>query len=51
MILLVRVTQWMEEYTMIVARIVAHLVHGAPFPQRIRLLILRRLHSVPVLRR
>ncbi|KAG6521214.1 hypothetical protein ZIOFF_018280 [Zingiber officinale] len=43
MILVSVVAELLEEYTALVARVLEQLVRGAPFPRRIRFLILRRL--------
>ncbi|XWS35304.1 hypothetical protein CRYUN_Cryun21dG0114500 [Craigia yunnanensis] len=44
MILVTNVAEVMEEYTVLLASVLEHLFHEAPFPRRIRFLILR---SVP----
>ncbi|CAI0441851.1 unnamed protein product [Linum tenue] len=46
MILVAVVAELLEEYTAVVARVLEHLLHGAPFPRRVRFLILRRLPFV-----
>ncbi|XVF12818.1 hypothetical protein REPUB_Repub08aG0152800 [Reevesia pubescens] len=46
MFLLAIVAELMEEYTVLLARVLEHLFHQAPFPRRIRLLILRSLPFV-----
>ncbi|OMP02740.1 hypothetical protein COLO4_10847 [Corchorus olitorius] len=43
MILVAIVAELMEEYTVLLARVLEHLFHEAPFPRRIRFLILRSL--------
>ncbi|KAJ9706418.1 hypothetical protein PVL29_001766 [Vitis rotundifolia] len=43
MILVAIVAELMEEYTALLARVLEHLFHDAPFPRRIRFLILRSL--------
>ncbi|CAL5055223.1 unnamed protein product [Urochloa decumbens] len=43
MILVAIVAELMEEYTVLVARVLEHLLHGAPFPRRMRFLMLRSL--------
>nr|CAB3447528.1 unnamed protein product [Digitaria exilis] len=43
MILVAIVAELMEEYTALVARVLEHLLHGAPFPRRMRFLMLRSL--------
>ncbi|GKV04076.1 hypothetical protein SLEP1_g16287 [Rubroshorea leprosula] len=43
MILVAIVAELMEEYTALLTRVLEHLVHDAPFPRRIRFLILRSL--------
>ncbi|KAI9174565.1 hypothetical protein LWI28_019312 [Acer negundo] len=40
------VAELMEEYTVLLARVLQHLFHDAPFPRRVRFLILRRLPFV-----
>ncbi|KAG8486022.1 hypothetical protein CXB51_019398 [Gossypium anomalum] len=45
MILVAIVADLMEEYTVLLCRLVEHLFHEAPFPRRIRFLI---LSSLPV---
>ncbi|XP_062146583.1 uncharacterized protein LOC133854403 [Alnus glutinosa] len=44
MILVAIVAEFMEEYTVLLARVLEHLFHSAPFPRRFRFLI---LHSLP----
>ncbi|CAI0408945.1 unnamed protein product, partial [Linum tenue] len=46
MILVAVVAELLEEYTVVVARVLEHLLHDAPFPRRVRFLILRRLPFV-----
>ncbi|WOL07108.1 hypothetical protein Cni_G15845 [Canna indica] len=43
MILVAIVAELLEEYTALVARVLEQLLHGAPFPRRVRFLILRNL--------
>ncbi|CAN1177861.1 hypothetical protein LINPERPRIM_LOCUS8778 [Linum perenne] len=43
MILVAGLAELLEEYTALVARVIEHLVNDAPFPGRVRFLILRRL--------
>ncbi|XP_052170900.1 uncharacterized protein LOC127787082 [Diospyros lotus] len=45
MILVATVAEMLEEYTALVARVLAHLFHEVPlpFPRRVRFLILRNL--------
>ncbi|OEL36935.1 hypothetical protein BAE44_0002046 [Dichanthelium oligosanthes] len=43
MILVAIVAELMEEYTVLVARVLEQLLHGAPFPRRMRFLMLRSL--------
>ncbi|XP_009360231.1 uncharacterized protein LOC103950727 [Pyrus x bretschneideri] len=43
MILVAVVTELMKEYTVLLARVLEHLFHSAPFPRRVRFLILRSL--------
>ncbi|KAL5766124.1 hypothetical protein ACOSP7_016741 [Xanthoceras sorbifolium] len=46
MILIANVAELMEEYTVLLARVLEHLFHDAPFPRRARFLILSRLPFV-----
>ncbi|XP_050376937.1 uncharacterized protein LOC126794305 [Argentina anserina] len=46
MILVAIVAEMMEEYTALLARILEHMFHAAPFPWRVRFLILRNLPFV-----
>ncbi|EOY23805.1 hypothetical protein QUC31_008440 [Theobroma cacao] len=46
MILVAIVAELMEEYMVLLARVLEHLLHEAPFPRRIRFLILRSLPFV-----
>ncbi|KAL6280751.1 hypothetical protein ACE6H2_017632 [Prunus campanulata] len=46
MILVAGVAELMEEYTFLLARVLEHLFHSAPFPRRVRFLILRSLPFV-----
>ncbi|KAL9434717.1 hypothetical protein AB3S75_029376 [Citrus x aurantiifolia] len=46
MILVAIVAELMEEYTVLLARVLEHLFHDAPFPRRVRFLILRNLPFV-----
>ncbi|KAK9926456.1 hypothetical protein M0R45_023686 [Rubus argutus] len=46
MILVAIVAEMMEEYTALLARILEHIFQTAPFPRRIRFLILRNLPFV-----
>ncbi|PON37742.1 hypothetical protein PanWU01x14_317790 [Parasponia andersonii] len=46
MILVAVVAELMEEYTALLARILEHVFHSAPFPVRVRFLILRNLPFV-----
>ncbi|XVE64561.1 hypothetical protein DITRI_Ditri07aG0110200 [Diplodiscus trichospermus] len=46
MFLVAIVAEMMEEYTVLLARVLEHLLHEAPFPRRIRFLILRSLPFV-----
>ena len=41
MILVAIVAELMEEYTVLVARVLEQLLRGAPFPRRMRFLMLR----------
>jgi hypothetical protein len=43
MILVAIVAEFMEEYTVLLARVLEHLFHSAPFPRRFRFLILHSL--------
>ncbi|WP_285167015.1 hypothetical protein, partial [Mycobacterium tuberculosis] len=43
MILVAVVAELLEEYTVLVARVLEQLLHDAPFPRRMRYLILRSL--------
>ncbi|XP_062222426.1 uncharacterized protein LOC133921525 [Phragmites australis] len=43
MILVAIVAELLEEYTVLVARVREQLLHGAPFPRRVRFLVLRSL--------
>uniref|UniRef100_K3YYZ8 Uncharacterized protein n=3 Tax=Setaria TaxID=4554 RepID=K3YYZ8_SETIT len=43
MILVAIVAELMEEYMVLVARVLEQLLHGAPFPRRMRFLMLRSL--------
>ncbi|KAI3980408.1 hypothetical protein MKX01_003947 [Papaver californicum] len=43
MILVAIVAEMLEEYTQILTRILEQVFRGAPFPRRVRFLILRRL--------
>ncbi|XP_042476832.1 uncharacterized protein LOC122058283 [Macadamia integrifolia] len=43
MILVAIVAELLEEYTMLLARVLEHLFHEAPFPRRMRFLILSNL--------
>jgi hypothetical protein len=43
MILVAIVAELMEEYTVLVARVLEQLLNGAPFPRRMRFLMLRSL--------
>ncbi|XP_021900394.1 uncharacterized protein LOC110816490 [Carica papaya] len=44
MILVAIMAELMEEYTVLLARVLEHMFHEAPFPRRIRLRLLRSLH-------
>ncbi|KAE8055012.1 hypothetical protein FH972_011885 [Carpinus fangiana] len=44
MILVAVLAELMEEYTVLLARVLEHLFHSVPFPRRVRFLI---LHSLP----
>ncbi|KAG2680608.1 hypothetical protein I3843_11G107000 [Carya illinoinensis] len=44
MILVAIVAEMMQEYTVLLARVLEHLFHSVPFPRRVRFLI---LHSLP----
>ncbi|XP_062026462.1 uncharacterized protein LOC133742803 [Rosa rugosa] len=46
MILVAIVAEMMEEYTALLARILEHMFQSAPFPRRVRFLILRNLPFV-----
>ncbi|MBA0735295.1 hypothetical protein Gogos_019156 [Gossypium gossypioides] len=46
MILVANVAELMEEYVVLLARVLEHLFHEAPFPRRVRFLILRNLPFV-----
>ncbi|PPD97780.1 hypothetical protein GOBAR_DD05202 [Gossypium barbadense] len=46
MILVANVAELMEEYMVLLARVLEHLFHEAPFPRRVRFLILRNLPFV-----
>lgn len=46
MILVATVAELMEEYTVLVARVMEHVFHTAPFPRRVRFLVLRNLPFV-----
>ncbi|XVF10264.1 hypothetical protein REPUB_Repub07fG0167500 [Reevesia pubescens] len=46
MILVAIVAELMEEYTVLLSRVLEDLFHEAPFPRRIRFLILRSLPFV-----
>lgn len=52
MILVAGVAELLEEYTAVLARVLQHLFHEAPFPRRVRFLILHNLpfSSPPLLR-
>ncbi|XP_015574460.1 uncharacterized protein LOC107261227 [Ricinus communis] len=43
MILVAIVAELMEEYTALLGRVLEHIFHDAPFPRRVRFLILRSL--------
>ncbi|CAL9068013.1 unnamed protein product [Musa banksii] len=43
MILVAIVAEMLEEYTALVARVLEHLLRDAPFPRRMRFLMLRSL--------
>ncbi|XP_020524169.1 uncharacterized protein LOC18436346 isoform X2 [Amborella trichopoda] len=43
MILVAIVAELLEEYTVVLARVLEQLIHEAPFPRRMRFLILRSL--------
>ncbi|KAG8661356.1 uncharacterized protein LOC122723234 [Manihot esculenta] len=43
MILVAIVAELMEEYTALLARVLEHMFNEAPFPRRVRFLILRSL--------
>ncbi|CAK7357510.1 unnamed protein product [Dovyalis caffra] len=43
MILVALVAELMEEYTVLLTRVLEHLFNDAPFPRRVRFLILRNL--------
>ncbi|KAG1354718.1 uncharacterized protein [Elaeis guineensis] len=43
MILVAIVAELLEEYTVLVARVLEQLLHDAPFPRRMRFLMLRSL--------
>ncbi|XP_049935649.1 uncharacterized protein LOC116261191 [Nymphaea colorata] len=47
MILVAIVAELLEEYTMLLTRMLEQLVHGAPLPRRVRLLIVRSLPFAP----
>ncbi|KAB2066998.1 hypothetical protein ERO13_A09G187300v2 [Gossypium hirsutum] len=52
MILVAVVAGLMEEYTVLLARLLEQMLHEAPFPRRMRFLILRSLpfvYSTPLL--
>ncbi|KAH7405369.1 hypothetical protein KP509_15G067700 [Ceratopteris richardii] len=46
MILLAICTQLFEDYLLLLARVVTQIVQDAPFPRRVRQLILRRLNPL-----
>ncbi|WOL09964.1 hypothetical protein Cni_G18718 [Canna indica] len=46
MILVAFVAEFLEEYTLLVARALEHLLRDAPFPRRMRFLMLRSLPFV-----
>ncbi|TYJ46226.1 hypothetical protein E1A91_A02G105900v1 [Gossypium mustelinum] len=46
MILVANLAELMEEYMLLLARVLEHLFHEAPFPRRVRFLILRNLPFV-----
>ncbi|XP_062074001.1 uncharacterized protein LOC133778162 [Humulus lupulus] len=46
MILVASMAELMEEYTALLSRVLEHLFHSAPFPGRVRFLILRNLPFV-----
>ncbi|XP_044476683.1 uncharacterized protein LOC123204167 [Mangifera indica] len=46
MILVAIFAELIEEYTVLLARLLEHLFHDAPFPRRVRFLILRSLPFV-----
>ncbi|KAM1080397.1 hypothetical protein EV1_014938 [Malus domestica] len=43
MIMVAVLAELMEEYTVLLARVLEHLFYSAPFPRRVRFLILRNL--------
>uniref|UniRef100_A0A7N2N0U7 Uncharacterized protein n=2 Tax=Quercus lobata TaxID=97700 RepID=A0A7N2N0U7_QUELO len=43
MILVAIMAELMEEYTVLLARVLEHVFHSVPFPRRVRFLILRSL--------
>ncbi|KAF3785030.1 ROOT PRIMORDIUM DEFECTIVE 1 protein [Nymphaea thermarum] len=47
MILVAIVAELLEEYTLLLTRMLEQLVHGAPLPRRVRLLIVRSLPFAP----
>ncbi|KAF0891416.1 hypothetical protein E2562_009843 [Oryza meyeriana var. granulata] len=47
MILVAVVAELLEEYTVLVARVLEQLFNDAPFPRRMRFLMLRSLPFVP----
>ncbi|XP_010251278.1 PREDICTED: uncharacterized protein LOC104593210 [Nelumbo nucifera] len=46
MILVAIVAELLEEYTVLLARVLEQMFHDAPFPRRMRFLILRNLPFV-----
>ncbi|KAK6945917.1 hypothetical protein RJ641_013461 [Dillenia turbinata] len=51
MLMVAILAELLEEYTVILARVLEHMFLEAPFPRRVRFLILRRLpfvHSPPL---
>ena len=46
MIMVAVVAELMEEYTVLLSRVLEHMFHSAPFPGRVRFLILRNLPFV-----
>ncbi|PKU81710.1 uncharacterized protein LOC110097341 [Dendrobium catenatum] len=51
MILVAIVAELLEEYTVLLARVLEHLLNEAPFPRRMRFLILRSLSFASTPRR